>query len=105
MGLTFFPIPEFDEPVQLFGAPESCYFKRHNLPKVPQKYVDLVSTLFFKGGALPEFQPEVDRAKAFVAVRAWLHSFAPAHEAKEATVGYALWLWCEGDLKAKEGAK
>ena len=58
----------------------------------------MASTLFFEGGHLPEMQGVVDRTAAARVVNRWLRSYAPAHEAKEDTVGYALWVWCEGDL-------
>lgn len=97
-GITFFPVPEFDDVTAAFGPLEDAYFNRRQLPEVPKKYEKIVTQLFFKGGALPEMQPEVDREKATRAVGAWLRSFAPAHEAKTATAAYALWVWCEGDL-------
>ena len=97
-GLTFFPVPEFSKPEQAFGAAESRYFNRYKLPSVPRKYEDMVQSLFFNGGSLPEIKPEVDKAKAIAATQAWLLSFAPAHEAKISTVAYAFWVWCEGDL-------
>lgn len=92
-GLTFWPIPEFNDPTCVFGADEKHYFNRYNLPDVPRKYTAMVDELFFRGGTLPEMAPQVDRAKAARAVRAWLSSWAPAHEAKIATVGYAFWVW------------
>lgn len=101
-GLTFFPIPTFDKLTQAFGAPESAYFNRYKLPEIPRKYADLARTLFHKGGTLPEFQPEVEHAKAMAATRAWLSSFAPAHESKMATVAYAFWVWSEGELALEE---
>ncbi len=92
-GLTFWPVPEFDRATAVFGPPESAYFPRRNLPEVPRELEDLVNALFFKGGALPDLAPQVDRAKATTAIRAWLCSFAPAHEAKTATAAYAIWVW------------
>jgi hypothetical protein len=97
-GLTFFPIPTFDGPAQAFGADEKQYFNRRKIPDVPKKYEDMAQALFFKGGTLPDVKPEVDKAKAMAAVRAWLASWAPAHESKVGTVAYAFWVWCEGDL-------
>jgi len=101
-GLTFFPIPTFDKADQAFGAEESAYFNRRNLPEVPLQYKDMAQKLSFNGGTLPELQPEVDRAEAMAATSAWLHSFAPAHESKIATVAYAFWVWSEGDLTASK---
>jgi hypothetical protein len=49
--------------------------------------------LFYEGGHLPQFDPRVDRQLAVRATKAWLASWAPSHEQKEATVGYAFWLW------------
>lgn len=46
-----------------------------------------------RGVVLPKFHEKVDPRKASRALHAWLSSWAPAHEAKEATVAYALWLW------------
>lgn len=95
-GLTFFPVPEFQDVAIAFGADRSCFFDRNDLPDVPAKYERMANTLFFKGGELPKFLDGVDREKAKRALTAWLSSFAPAHEAKIATAGYALWLWTEG---------
>ena len=92
-GLTFFPVPEFDDLSIAFGAGEKSYFDRRNLPDVPKKFEDAAGSLFFSGGKLPEFDPRVDVKKASRAVRALLSSFAPSHEAKEATVAYAFWVW------------
>ena len=92
-GLTFFPVPEFDDLAAAFGAEADAYFDRYKRPKVPQELVDMANKLFFRGGALPEMSPRVDRAKATKAVRAWLCSFNPSHESKETTVAYALWVW------------
>ena len=96
-GITFFPVPEFSDVAAAFGADEAQFFSRHELPDVPRKYEDMAQALFSKGGALPELHPSVDRKKALTALRAWLGSFAPAHEAKIATAGYALWLWTDPD--------
>jgi hypothetical protein len=100
-GLTFLPVPEFDAPTMVFGAPESAYFDRRDLPEVPRKFRDEVSRMFFKGGEWPEFGGDVDARKAKVAIKAWLASFAPAHEAKEATVAYALWVWSPEAAKGR----
>ena len=92
-GLTFFPVPEFDDAQLIFGAHEKSFFNRHDLPVIPGKYENMASSLFFKGGDIPELHQSVDRNKALRALHAWLSSWSPAHEAKEATVAYALWLW------------
>ncbi len=103
-GLTFFPVPDFDGPSRAFGAELSAYFNRRTLPEVPSKYEDIIGKLFFTGGKLPDLQPGVDRAKATACIGALLASFAPAHEAKITTAAYALWVWCEGDLKPQPSA-
>ena len=94
-GVTFWPVPEFTDVEIAFGprGGESAYLPRRNLPSVPRELEDLVQGLFFKGGALPELSSQVDAAKAMRAVKAWLRSFAPAHESKITTVAYALWVW------------
>ena len=92
-GLTLWPIPEFNHAEVVFGADESCYFNRRRLPDVPSEYTQAAQTLFFSGGTLPRFANVVDAKKAAIAIRALLSSFAPSHESKMATVGYAMWLW------------
>ena len=92
-SVTFFPVP-----IVPSFAPESAYLPRRGGPTIPRKYSDFASALFFNGGTLPVMRPEVDRVKATQAVGKWLKSWEPAHEAKEATVAYALWVWCDGDL-------
>lgn len=101
-GRTLWPIPEFTDIEVSLGAKEDAFFPRHDLPDVPRKYEDMANKLFFSGGQLPNFAPQVDRNKAALALRAWLSSFNPAHEAKTATAGYALWLW--SDEQAIAGA-
>ena len=97
-GLTFWPIPEFTDVEISFGAPRKAFFDRSQLPEVPRKYLDMTSSLFFNGGMVGGFNSKVDSSLAWRALRAWLCSFDPAHESKEATVAYALWVWTEGDL-------
>ena len=93
-GLTFFPVPQFDDASIAFGAGTKCFFPdRQNLPEVPREHCDAAMRLFFSGGKLPEFDKRVNKAAAARATRAWLASFEPSHEAKEATVGYAFWVW------------
>jgi hypothetical protein len=96
-GLTFFPIPEFGAASAAFGASEDKFFNRYNLPDVPHEFQDMAQNLFFKGGELPKFHESVDQEKAHTAIGAWLSSWAPAHESKIATVGYAFWLWTHKD--------
>lgn len=92
-GLVFWPIPKFSDLELGFGAREESFFNRRDLPEVPRQHRDAAMALFYSGGKLPEFDPRVDRILAMRAVKAWLGSWAPAHESKEATVGYAFWLW------------
>ncbi len=87
-GLTFYPIPELKGLLD-----ESRYFKRRELPDVPLEFEKMVRSMFFSGGELPEMPKCIDTAKAESAVSAWFYSCAPAHEAKIATVAYALWVW------------
>lgn len=96
-GITLWPIPEFDMAEVAFGADESRYFNRRRLPDVPREYTEKAQSLFFNGGSLPKFAKQVDANKAAMAVRALLTSFAPSHESKMATVGYAMWLWSTPD--------
>lgn len=95
-GLTFIPVPKFSAAEVAFGADSKAFFNRRNLPDVPKKYTDMATEFFFRGGKTPEFVPGVNKADAVNALRAWMCSFAPAHESKEATLGYALWAWIEG---------
>lgn len=105
-GLTFYPVPEFTDADVAFGAEVSSYFNRRDLPKVPGEFKRAAMDLFFNGGTLPEFDKRVDTEKAMRAVRALLSSFAPAHESKEATVGYAFWVWSSQEaIDAAERAK
>lgn len=93
-GLTFFPVPQFDEPAIAFGADASAFLpNRYALPNVPSEHKNAAMRLFYQGGSLPELDPRVDRDAATRAVKAWLASWAPSHEQKEATVGYAFWVW------------
>jgi len=98
-GITFYPVPKFKfeelDWLQL-NLPSSKYFDRHDLPKVPMEYEDMAQMLMFNGGAIM-VSSKIDKTKAANAVRAWLSSFNPAHEAKIATVAYALWLWNNED--------
>lgn len=103
-GITFFPVPEFSDAEIAFGASDRRFFNRRDLPHIPAKYEDMANQLFFKGGDLPQLHNSVDRGKAVRALRAWLSSWNPAHEAKVATVGYALWLWTTGEGLADEKA-
>lgn len=103
-GLTFLPVPEFSDPEVAFGAEERSYFNRRALPDVPSKFKEDGMRLFYQGGQFPEFGADVDATKAKRAIRALLSSFAPSHEAKEATVGYALWVWSPEAAEARAAA-
>lgn len=100
-GLTFLPIPKFTDVDCAFGADIGSYFDRRDLPAVPREFKDETSRLFFKGGAYPAFGSDVDVPAAKRAICAWLTSFAPAHEAKTATVAYALWVWSPAAAEAR----
>lgn len=91
--LTFYPIPKVGDSEVVFGAKRDRYFDRASLPTVPHECEELVQQLFFKGGRLPAFHKAVDPIEATRFVRALLCSFEPSHEAKIATVAYAIWLW------------
>lgn len=104
-GLTFLPIPDFDGPTVIFGADERSFFNRRELPKVPREFEAEVHRLFFRGGEYPAFGADVDPKKAKAALRAWLSSFAPAHEAKVATVAYALWVWSPASSAARAASQ
>jgi hypothetical protein len=95
-GLTFLPVPDF----RTIPGP-SHYFNRHDLPEVPQKFLKEVDRLFFDGGKYPEFGADVDPEKAKRAIKALLSSWAPPHEAKTATVAYAIWVWSPEAAKAR----
>lgn len=98
-----FPVPDFDGPTVVFGAPPSAYLTREQLPdgfySGRGRHCEVASNLFFRGGKLADhglqFKPGIDRAKAAAAIRGLLSSFAPKHEIKIGTVGYALSQWCE----------
>jgi hypothetical protein len=84
-----------------FGANASAYFDRRDLPEIPRSFEKKASDLFFKGGGI-EVSDDIDALKATRAIRAWLSSFAPSHESKEATVAYALWCWSDEALEARK---
>lgn len=91
-GVTFVPVPKINDLDMVFGKGVK-FFDRHNLPNVPRKFTQAASSLFFNGGEIPEFEPDIDRQDAARMLRAMLGSFDPPHESKEATAGYALWVW------------
>jgi hypothetical protein len=101
-GLTFYPLPEVSDVEVAIGFSASRYFNRYDLPDVPGEHERVVSKLFFDGGKIPKLQDGVDRDHATKLIRAWLCSFAPAHEAKITTAAYALWVWTSADLEQAE---
>lgn len=66
---------------------------------VPRAYKDKANHLFFHGGSLADIglkaREGYDAARVRRAIQYLLGSFAPKHEEKEATVGFALMKWCE----------
>lgn len=94
-----FEVPQFDNIAAVFGARLAEYPDYASIPKVDRKFNDAVSTLFFRGGKLEDFglklKTGINRTAAMTAIRAWLCSFDPKHEHKEATVAWALSEWCE----------
>lgn len=97
-GVAFFPVPEFSDS-EVFRGAEGGFIS--GVP-IPEKFEMLAEKLFFEGGEFPELNPRVNREKAMRAVGAWLGSFAPSHEEKINTVGYALWLWTSKTLDGEE---
>lgn len=97
--LGSFRVPAFDGMDAAFGAAQDQYPAPSLVPEVDRRYRDAFSTLFFSGGKLADFglelKPGLDRARAMTALRAWMGSFAPKHEHKEATVAWALSEWCQ----------
>lgn len=102
MAETEFPVPEFTDVECAFGAKGSAYLTREQMGDDfygdRNHFTRTAQTLFFKGGSLADhglsMRPEIDRTKAFRALKAWMCSFEPKHEIKIGTVGYALSKWC-----------
>lgn len=102
---TEFPVPEFDDASCAFGASEKDYLTREEMGdefyrmSVRNNFTEAASSLFFTGGKLEDYglklKPEIDSIKAHRAIRALLCSFAPKHEIKIGTVGFALSKWCD----------
>ena len=98
-----YPIPEFSDAEVAFGADQKHYLTREQMGdefyREHHPSARIASALFFRGGSLEghglRFRKGIDRAKAARAIRALLCSFAPKHEVKIGTVGYALDKWCE----------
>jgi len=103
-GLVFWPIPDINDATVAFGLPESAYFKRTNLPRVPEKYTRQAMNLFYSGGKI-DLPSDVPSDKATRYLRALLSSFRPSHESKEATAGYALWCWSKECTNARLALK
>src|SRR3990167_761866 len=93
-----FPVPEFDDLTVAFGASNSDYLTCEQMGDDfygdRNKFTDVAKKLFFNGGRLEDYgltlKPEIDKTKAMRAVRALLGSWAPKHEIKIGTVGFAL---------------
>lgn len=100
---TVFPVPEFTQVQAVFGADARDYLTREQMGDDfyadRNEFTRHVQSLFFSGGpVIPagrQWKTGVDRAKAMLAINAWLRSFAPQHEIKIGTVGYALAQWTE----------
>lgn len=100
---TEFPVPDFDGPTVVFGAPASAYLTREQMGDDfygdRNEFTHHVQSLFFRGGSMmPEgrrWKAGIDRDKAARAIKALLASFEPKHEIKVGTVGYALSQWTE----------
>lgn len=98
-----YPVPEFDGPTVVFGAPRSAYLTCEQMGddyyNGYPRHAKVAQTLFFQGGKLADhglrFKPGVDPGKAMAAIRALLSSFEPKHEVKIGTVGAYLEDWCE----------
>lgn len=98
-----FQVPPFDGLSAAFGARLNQYPPMAMIPEEFQrhsgKFQDIVSTLFFEGGAIADFglkwKAGIPRGAALTAMRSWLCSFDPPHEHKTATVAWALSEWTE----------
>lgn len=103
VGGASLPVPKFDGPTIVFGAPRSSYLTKEQMGDdfyaMRGRFCDIASSLFYSGGSLAghglRFKPGIDRADAMGAIKAWLCSFDPKHEIKIGTVGFALSQWCE----------
>ena len=84
------------------GAKLEDYPPTEKLPArhVLKPYEEVVSRIFFRGGALADFglsiKGSIDRAQAMTAISALLRSFDPKHEHKTAVVAWCLSEWCNG---------
>lgn len=98
-----FEIPVFTGIDAAFGAEANRYLTADQMGADfyadRNRYTGVAQALFFDGGSLAQhglrFKAGIDKAAAMTAIRAWLCSFAPKHEIKIGTVGYALSRWCE----------
>ncbi|MBD8556332.1 hypothetical protein IFT84_17630 [Rhizobium sp. CFBP 8762] len=107
LSLGSHQFPSFDGLAAAFGADIRDYPARDIIPddfyRGRTPYNAVVSALFFRGGSLEsfglKFKAEIDQGQAMTAIRALLCSFAPKHEIKEATVAWALSVWCDGTPK------
>lgn len=110
MTPTSFPVPEFDGPTVVFGAPASAYLTREQMGDDfyadRNEFTRHAANLFYSGGTiLPagrRWKEGVDPLKAKRAIQSLLCSFEPKHEVKIGTVGFAFSQWTEvGESPAK----
>lgn len=107
-----FSIPNFDKVSIIFGAELRQYPHYESIPQEFRRghtvFNKAASGLFFRGGRLEDFGVQfragINPGIARAAIHAWLCSFAPPHEQKEATVAWALSVWGEPRLKQGEAA-
>ena len=59
------------------------------------EWCDIVSSLFFRGGYLPDVKPGIDAKAAKRHLHAVLGSFEPQHEHKEAGAAWLMSMWYE----------
>lgn len=98
-----FPVPEFDGPTVVFGAPRSAYLTEEQMGRdhygERTRHAKVASALFFSGGRLADhglrFKAGIEPGTALAAIRALLCSFEPKHEIKIGTVAAYLEDWCE----------
>lgn len=103
-----YPFWQASEVEAVFGAERERYVNRYDagdISRLLRKEVKAGSALFFSGGRLADhglqWRPEIAAQKPMLTLQALLCSYAPAHEAKEATVALALHHWCEPTAEAE----
>ncbi|MFE8106937.1 hypothetical protein [Sphingomonas melonis] len=105
-----FPFFAVDDATLAFGCGQDTYVNRRGasaLSRLLRDEAKAFSSLFFCGGTLEQhgftLKPEY-KAEGTKTIRALMKSWAPAHEAKEATVALALHHWCDRVPVADEEA-